>query len=133
MVLAHLAGVLGGLALSITVILCALGLALAVFYLRSLHQAMDCVSSANRPFPGGLAWLFFVPGVGFFWILAFQVFLALAIDADFKAAGRAQRPGGLPLAVGMAVCVVLQIVPIVGQIAALAYLVMWIIFWVQIR
>ena len=49
------------------------GSPVAIRYLRALHATMDCLSTAHKPFPGGLAWLIIVPGAGYAWILFFQI------------------------------------------------------------
>ena len=106
-------------------------IAVAILYFSLLHKTMNRVSEANRPVPGGLVWLGFVPVLGPLWVLVFQLLLSAAIKKDFASAGR-PSDGALPIAIGLAVCTALIVVPVVNAIAALVHVVLWIVYWVRI-
>ena len=129
---AALSGLSFGMVLCIFVFF-AFFLVVSIFYYMLLQKTMNRVSEANRPFPGGLVWLGFIPAVGPIWVIVYAILLSLAIKKDFIAAGRPDHnDGALPFSIGQAVCLGLTIIPILGAVAAIVYLVLWIMYWVKI-
>jgi len=108
-------------------------IAVTIFYFLLLQRTMNRVSEFNRPFPGGLVWLGLIPLLNIFWLPIFQIMLSVAIKKDFLAAGRVDHgDAGLGLAIAMAVCLAVFWIPFVGGLAALAHIVLFIIYWVKI-
>jgi len=108
-------------------------LVVTVFYFLLLQKTMNRVSEFNRPFPGGLIWLGFIPLVNIIWIPVFQIMLSVAIKKDFLAAGRVDHDNGaLNLAIAQAVCLALFWVPVVNAITGIAHFILWIIYWAKI-
>jgi len=109
------------------------GSPVAIRYLRALHATMDCLSTAHKPFPGGLAWLIIVPGAGYAWI-CFPDRLSWGIRSECRASGvAASSATGLPQSIGMVVCIPLLLAPGVQIAAAVACLALWLVFWAQSR
>jgi len=109
------------------------GIVVVAFYFHLLHRTMDKVSLAQRPVPGWTIWLGYIPLLGAIWSGVFAVMLSLAIKKDFMLAGRPDpNDGATPFAIALVVCLGCSLIPIVNFIAAPAYLIVWIIYWVKI-
>ncbi len=105
-----------------------------IFYLLTLQKALSQCGPASRTMEPGMVWLCLVPLVS----LVFQFFVVSAISKsltnEFATRGTPtpdQEPGH---AVGLAMCICAccSIIPLVGFFAGIAYLVLWIMYWVKI-
>lgn len=122
------------LLLILVVIAFCLGVIPFVFYLLTLQKALKTVSPENRKFEPGLVWLLFIPLFNAIWMF----FVADAIGTSFKkefdqyGAFQNERPTynlGLTLAI-LQCC---SIIPLLGSIAALGALVIWIVYWIKVN
>jgi len=120
--------------LLIVIIACSICVIPFVFYLITLQKALKTVSPENRKMEPGLVWLLFIPLFSAIWMF----FVADAVGTSFKkefdkhGVFQHDKPTynlGLTLAI-LQCC---SIIPILGGIAALASLVIWIIYWVQVN
>lgn len=128
---AHAAGVLAGLGIFMLVLAIPLLIAV-IFYFITLQKTMNKLSPANKPFEGALIWLALIPVIGGIWHLVYICMLSSAIQKDYQAAGQ-QNDGALPLAIGTAVCTIASFIPLIGVLAGIACLVLWIMYWLRMN
>ncbi|HEY9101530.1 hypothetical protein [Chitinimonas sp.] len=128
---AHAMGVLAGMGIFFVLLIIPFLIA-AIFYCIALQGTMNKLSPANKPFEGALIWLSFIPILGGIWHLVYICMLSSAIQKDYQAAGQ-QNDGALPMAIGIAVCSVASVIPLIGMLAALVGFVLWIMYWLRIN
>ena len=110
------------------------GLAVGIFYILTLQRALNRCSPASRTMSPGLTWLLLIPLFGLIW----QFFIVLAISKsvrnEFNARGvlNEEPEPGKAIGLAMAICTCASIVPLIGVVASLAGLVLWIVYWVKV-
>jgi len=104
-----------------------------VFFLLTLQRALSKCSPANRTMSPGLVWLQIIPFFGFIWQFFVVFAVANSLDNEF-AARRIQEEPKPGQSLGLAMCItrVCTVIPFLGIFAAIASLVLWIIYWVKI-
>jgi hypothetical protein len=108
-----------------------------VFYLFTLQRALAGVSEANRRMTPGLVWLNVVPLFNLGWHLYTVIKLAESLRAEYGQRGLAAS-GSFGYELGIAASVLfvlfqlLFFVPLLGLLVWTAWLVCWIVYWVQI-
>jgi hypothetical protein len=117
------------------VILVACGVVLlpTIFYLLTLQKALSKCSPYNRTMPPGNVWLQIIPVFGFVW----QFFVIGALSSSLKREYDARRmpieaQPGRSLGIAMGVLLLVSFIPYVGIPCGIAYLVLWIMYWVKI-
>ncbi|MGA2908483.1 MAG: hypothetical protein ABSE36_12330 [Terracidiphilus sp.] len=106
----------------------------AIFYLLTLSRALEKCSPASRTMQPGMVWLMLIPFFGLIWNFFIVLALSNSLGREFPARGVTQldpEPGksiGLP----MCVCMACGIIPLLGVIASLIALVLWVVYWVKI-
>lgn len=104
-----------------------------IFYLLTLQKALNKCQPANRTMSPGMVWLQIIPFFGIVWQFFVVAALANSLGNEFRARRivEEENPGK---SLGIAVCVlnICTIIPFVGTLAAIAYLVVWIVYWVKI-
>lgn len=106
----------------------------AIFYLLTLQRVLSKCAPGARTMEPGMVWLCIVPLVN----LVFQFFVVLAIANslrnEFNRRGMAVADPTPGQQLGMAMCIsgCCCIIPIVNFLAGLAYLVLWIMYWVKV-
>ena len=106
-----------------------------IFYLITLQRALGKCSPYTRTMSPGNVWLQIIPVFGWVW----QFFVVGALSSSLAEEYRARRmpvdpqPGrSLGIAMGVVgICAVLPI-PILSTFLWIAYLVLWIMYWVKI-
>lgn len=106
----------------------------AIFYILTLQKALNQCAPASRTMEPSLVWLLIIPFVNL--IFSFFVVLAMAksLASEFARRGMPSydpQPGQ-SVGLAMSICGCCCAVPLLGAVAALAYLVLWIIYWVKI-
>ena len=117
----------------IIVVVCVIAILPAIFYLLTLQKALSRCSEENREMAPGMVWLLFIPLFNLFWHFMIVIKMAATLEKEFQARGIQSDP--LPgKSIGMPMCIlsVCSIIPVVGGLASLGYLVCWIIYWVKI-
>ncbi|WP_434632326.1 hypothetical protein [Chromobacterium sp. CV08] len=121
---------LAGMGIVALVVMVALALAVSIFYYLTLQQAMNAVSPANRPLPGGLIWLALVPVAGLIWYMIYIVLLASALRTELAQRGET-GDGGLAVSVALVALLVLCFVPYVNLLAILPAVALWLTHWTK--
>jgi hypothetical protein len=106
----------------------------AIFYILTLQKTLSQCAPVSRTMEPELVWLLIIPFVH----LVFNFFVVLAISKSL--ANEFARRGipsydpqpGQAIGLAMSICGCCCVVPFLGFLAALAYLVLWIVYWVKI-
>jgi hypothetical protein len=106
-----------------------------IFYLLTLQNTLSKVSPSNRKMVPGQVWLSLIPLFGMVWQFIVVTRMADSLQAEFRERGITvpeEKPG---YSLGIAYCVLYccSIIPILGGLASLGGLVVWIIYWVKIN
>jgi hypothetical protein len=119
--------------LTIGLVVFAIMLVPAIFYLLTLQKALNRCSSENRAMNPGMVWLMFIPLFNLVWHFMIVLNMAKSLGAEFQKRGMAEDPQpGKSL--GMVLCIVgcCCLIPLLNFLAGPAYLVCWILYWVKI-
>lgn len=106
----------------------------AIFYILTLQKALERCAPVSRTMQPGMVWLLLVPLFNMIW--SFFVVLALARSLANEFARRG-IPGpepepGQSIGLAMCICACCGFIPILGVLASLASLVLWVMYWVKI-
>lgn len=104
-----------------------------VFFLLSLHRALERCAPENRELEPGKVWLCFIPFFNLVWIFIVVSRVSRSLSREFQAR-HALSGGDCGRAVGLAYCIlaVTSIIPYLGILTGLAGFVCWIVYWVKI-
>ncbi len=120
--------------LTVVGFVCALLLIPAIFYLLTLQKALAKCSPASRTMEPGMVWLCLIPLFTLIW--NFFVVMALGKSLGNEMARRGipnlEPLPGQPVGLAMSICVCCSIIPVLGTLASLAALALWILYWVKI-
>ncbi len=106
----------------------------AIFYILTLSRALTKCSPAFVTIEPGMLWLLLVPFVNLVWHFFVVLGMAKSLGNEFRARniqGVEPEPGQ-PIGIAMCVCGACGIIPVLGLLAGLAYLVLWIVYWAKI-
>jgi hypothetical protein len=106
----------------------------AIFYILTLQKALSQCAPVSRTMEPALVWLLIIPFVN----LVFSFFVVLAISKSL--ANEFARRGipsydpqpGQAIGLAMSICGCCCMVPLLGFPVGLAFVVLWIIYWVKI-
>ena len=109
-------------------------LVVGILYLLTLSRALNKCSVSSRTIQPGSVWLLLVPLVNLVWQFFVVLGLAKSLGNEFRARNipSVEPEPGKTIGIGMCVCGACAIIPILGILAGLAQLVLWIIYWVKI-
>jgi hypothetical protein len=104
-----------------------------IFYMLTLQKALERCSPVNRSMSPGMVWLQIIPIFGFIW----QFFVVTAISSSLEKEYASRRAPvepqpGRNLGIAMCVTVLCSAIPYVGWLCGIAYIVLWILYWVKI-
>jgi hypothetical protein len=105
-----------------------------IFYCITLYKALTKCAPESRTLEPGLVWLYVIPVVnlvfGFFIVFG----LAKSLRNEFTRRGLmiVDPTPGQAIGIAMCICACCSIVPFIGFLAAIAHLVLWIVYWVKI-
>jgi hypothetical protein len=104
-----------------------------IFFLLAQQRALSKCSPANRTMTSGLVWLQIIPFFGFIWqfFVVFAVANSLGNEFAARRIPEEPKPGQ---SIGLAMCItrVCTVIPFFGIFAAIASVVLWIVYWVKI-
>ena len=104
-----------------------------IFYILTLQKALNNCAPENRAMQPGLVWLLLVPCVGIVWHFFIVINMAKSLGAEFQARGMAEEPEpGKVLGLIMCGLACAGMIPFIGGLFGLGFLVCWIIYWVKI-
>lgn len=106
-----------------------------IFYLITLQKAFKKIRPAHRKMEPGLVWLSLIPLVGIVWQFFVVTYLADGLAAEFKSQGKTPNEARPGYGVGLAKCIcgAAGVIPGLGTLTSIAFLVLWIIHWVRIH
>lgn len=114
-------------------IVCALLLLPAIFYLLTLMKCLQRCAPANRALSPGLVWLLLIPLFNLIWNFFVVINIAKSLGAEFRQRGIAAEPDpGKGVGLAMAILACCGLIPVAGLFAELAGFVLWIIYWVAV-
>ncbi len=117
----------------VALIACAIGIAIAVFYILTLQKAFKAIAPENREMEPGMAWLLLVPLFGIVWHFFIVIKLTNSLKKEFAARNLAPDGDfGYMIGLIMCICACCSIIPFLGILASLAGLVLFIMWWVKV-
>jgi len=112
----------------------AAGVALAIAYIMTLSNALKKCSPAARTMQPGMMWLLLIPLLNLVWNFLAVNAISDSLGNEFRLRGMQNvepQPGrsvGMPMAICGACC----LIPFLGVLASLVYLVLWIMYWIKV-
>jgi hypothetical protein len=106
----------------------------AIFYLLTLQNALNKCAPASRAMEPGMVWLLLIPLFNLIWNFFVVMNIAKSLANEYARRGiTSPEPlPGQPIGIAMCVCACCGFVPILGMLAGLANLALWIVYWVKI-
>ena len=105
----------------------------AIFYILTLSRALGKCSPASVTLEPGMLWLLLVPFVNLIWHFFVVMGMAKSLANEFRARNLPlpELEPGQQIGIAMCVCGACTIIPLLGMLAGLAHLVLWIVYWVK--
>lgn len=105
---------------------------LMVFYYKNLQDTLKEVAVHNQQIPPGNVWLMFIPLFNIVYGFILYPKISDSIRLEFEERGHSQ-PGDYARGIGitMPILSVCGIIPVLGYLAGVANLVLWIVYWVK--
>ncbi|WP_319501416.1 hypothetical protein [uncultured Draconibacterium sp.] len=130
-----LLGFIGPQELIILLMIPALSVIPLIFYLLTLQNTFNAISSENRKMQSGEVWLTLIPLFGLVWQFIIVNRLADSLKAEFNTKNiivDEERPG---VGIGLAYCILFccSIIPFVNFLTGVAGIICWIIYWSKIN
>jgi hypothetical protein len=124
-----------GVSAVFTVVAVAVLLLPAVFYILTVRRALHQCAAESRAMAPDSVWFLLIPVFGLFWHFYVVTSLSKSLSREFQRRGIAGPPApGLTL--GLAVCILgvitLLPLPVFRILAAIAALVCWVLYWIQV-
>lgn len=120
--------------LLIYLIVIALFLTIAIFYLLTLQNTLKEVSPENRLIPDGYVWLMLIPFFNMFYAFYLYPKICDSIKNECEARNISEKGDyGKTLGLVMAALGVISVIPGIPEILSLANLALFIVFWVKIH
>lgn len=119
-----------GLFILIFIVIAAL--VVGILYLLTLQNLLNRVKPENRTVSPGNVWLLLIPI--FNWIYPFILYpkISESVAKEYQSRGlSADGDFGKGLGITMPILTLCGIIPVIGALAGLANLVIWIIFWAK--
>lgn len=122
----------GGSCLLFSLILVGVVFLPLVFYCLTMQKALRLAGPNHREMEPGMVWLLFIPLFGLVW--HFFVVRNVSNAVMRWAAQNGQEVGDGGWSLGLTACILFccGIIPLLGVLASLAGLIIWIIWWVKV-
>lgn len=121
-----------GAMLIVLFIALAIGITITVLYLLNLQNLLKEVDPKNREVEPGNVWLMFIPLFNIIYPFILYPKIADSVKNEYAARNMpAQGDFGRGLGITMPILSLCGIIPILGGLAGLANIVLFIIFWVK--
>jgi len=110
------------------------GILALVCYILTLQRALRKCAITSLTIQPGTVWLLLIPLVNLVWHFFVVIGMSKSLGNEFRARNtpNVEPEPAKALGIGMCVCCACSIIPILGILAGLAYLVLWIIYWSKI-
>ncbi len=104
-----------------------------IFYCLILQKALNRCAPQNRAMSPGLVWLFLIPVFNLVWHFFIVINMTKSLHAEFAYRGIQEEPNP-GQSIGLVACIlhVCSFIPYLGGLAAIGFLVCWIMYWVKI-
>jgi hypothetical protein len=119
----------------ITLLLLVLLLIPTIFYFISLQKALEAVSPENRQMPPGQVWLSLIPLFNFVWMFFVVNKIAQSFQLECYGLNIPVKELKPTQGIGNAknILHLCALIPVVGELASLGFIVCWIIHWVKVN
>lgn len=106
----------------------------AIFYVLTLSRVLTKCSPASVTIEPGMLWLLLFPVVNLVWHFFVVTGMAKSLGNEFRTRNipSLDPAPGQSIGIAMCVCGACSIIPLLGFFAALACLVLWIVYWAKI-
>jgi hypothetical protein len=106
----------------------------AIFYILTLQKALYKCAMSSRTLEPAMIWLYLVPFVNLVFNFFIVLGMAKTLGNEFKTRGVliSDPAPGQAIGLAMCVCAACSIIPLLGLLAALAHIVLWIVYWAKI-
>jgi hypothetical protein len=123
-----------GAAVVVFLVVFAIMLVPAIFYLLTLQKALERCDPQSRTTSPGSVWLMFIPlfNLVYQFILVSNISQSLSNEFARRGMTNMDREPGKTLGIATGVLNLTGIIPIIGIPLALAGLICWILYWVKI-
>jgi len=120
--------------LVIFLLICLPFLIAAILYLLTLQKTLRNGAPSSRTLEPGMVWLFLIPLVNLIFNFFIVFGLAKSLHNEFVKRGIpvADPTPGQSIGLAMCICACCVFIPILGILAGIANLVLWIMYWVKI-
>lgn len=115
-------------------VFCAIFLIPVIFYLLTLQRALARCSPVSRTMEPGMVWLCLIPFFSLIWNFFVVMALGKSLGNEYARRGipSPEPLPGQPIGLAMSICMCCSIIPVLGILASLAGLVLWIMYWIKI-
>ena len=105
-----------------------------IFYLITLQNTLHEVSPENRKMRPGQVWLCLIPLFGTVWNFFIVGYIADSLKLEFNKRNiKVEDRPGYSIGLTYSILGAVSYIPFIGGLAALGYLVLWIIYWIKIN
>jgi hypothetical protein len=106
----------------------------AILYILTLQKALLKCAESSRTMQPGMVWLLLVPLFNIVWNFFVVFGIANSLKNEFARKGipTSEPLPGQPIGLAMSICACCGFIPIFGLLAGIAYLVLWIIYWIKV-
>lgn len=106
----------------------------AIFYLLTLQKTLERCAVSSRTMQPGMIWLLLVPLFNVIWSFFVVLAIAKSLASEFARRGMPspEAEPGKSIGLAMCICACCSIIPLLGVLASLAGLALWIMYWVKI-
>lgn len=114
-------------------IVLAIGLAIAIFYILTLRKALLQCSQQNRTTSPDSAWLLLIPLFNLVWTFILYPKISESLEREFRSRGIPVEPQpAKTLGIVLAVLQVCGLVPFINMLTAIPVLIVFVMYWVKI-
>jgi hypothetical protein len=106
----------------------------AIFYLLTLQNALNKCAPTSRAMEPGMVWLLLIPLFNLVWSFIVVMNIAKSLANEYARRGLPcpEPAPGQSIGLAMSICACCCIIPILGMLAGLANLVLWVVYWAKI-
>ncbi len=119
----------------LTLILVLLFIIPVIFYLITLQKTLEAIIPENRKMPPGQVWLLLIPLFNYIWQFFTVSNIADSIKAECNRLNIPCNEDRPTYNIGLAknILALCGIIPVVGLLFTLGFIVCWIIYWVKVN